>query len=121
LRGLSVIVALFGIVNTLTLSIKERGREIGLLRAVGATQGQVRRMVLLEAAITALLGAGLGAVLGFVLGAGVVATLDGVTISVPVGRILLLVLVAVGLGVLAAVRPARRAARLDMLQAIAGR
>lgn len=119
LLALSVVVALFGIVNTLTLSIQERVRELGLLRAVGATRGQVRRMVLLEAVITALLGALLGAVLGFVLAAGVVATLDGFSVSVPVTQIIGLVLLAALLGVVAAIRPARRAARLDVLQAIA--
>ncbi|MBF6621859.1 MAG: ABC transporter permease [Patulibacter sp.] len=119
LLALSVIVALFGIVNTLTLSIQERIRELGLLRAVGATRRQVRRMVLLEAVITALLGAVLGAVLGFVLAAGVVATLDGFTVSVPIGQILGLVVLAAGLGVVAAIRPARRASKLDVLRAIA--
>lgn len=119
LLALSVVVALFGIVNTLTLSIQERIRELGLLRAVGATRKQVRRMVLLEAVITALLGAVLGAVLGFVLAAGVVATLDGFTVSVPIGQIVGLVLLAAGLGVVAAIRPARRAAKLDVLRAIA--
>lgn len=119
LLALSVVVALFGIVNTLTLSIQERVRELGLLRAVGATRKQVRRMVLLEAVITALLGAVLGAVLGFVLAAGVVATLDGFTVSVPIAQIVGLVVFAAVLGVIAAIRPARRAAKLDVLQAIA--
>jgi putative ABC transport system permease protein len=119
LLALSVVVALFGIVNTLTLSIQERVRELGLLRAVGATRKQVRRMVLLEAVITALLGAVLGAVLGFVLAAGVVATLDGFTVSVPIAQIVGLVLFAAVLGVTAAIRPARRAAKLNVLDAIA--
>lgn len=119
LLALSVVVALFGIVNTLTLSIQERVRELGLLRAVGATRKQVRRMILLEAVITALLGAVLGAVLGFVLAAGVVATLDGFTVSVPIVQIVGLVLFAAVLGVVAAIRPARRAAKLDVLTAIA--
>ncbi len=119
LLALSVVVALFGIVNTLTLSIQERVRELGLLRAVGATRKQVRRMVLLEAVITALLGAVLGAVLGFVLAAAVVATLEGFTISVPIGQIIGLVVLAALLGVVAAIRPARRAAKLNVLEAIA--
>lgn len=119
LLALSVVVALFGIVNTLTLSIQERVRELGLLRAVGATRKQVRRMILLEAVITALLGAVLGAVLGFVLAAGVVATLDGFTVSVPIAQIVGLVLLAALLGVVAAIRPARRAAKLNVLEAIA--
>jgi putative ABC transport system permease protein len=120
LLGLSVIVALFGIVNTLTLSIQERIRELGLLRAVGATRAQVRRMVLLEAAITALLGGLLGAALGFVLAAAVGVTLDGFALSIPVGQIVLLVLLTGLLGVVAAIRPARRAARVEVLEAIAG-
>ncbi|MEV4421220.1 FtsX-like permease family protein [Patulibacter sp. NPDC049589] len=120
LLGLSVLVALFGIVNTLTLSIQERIRELGLLRAVGATRAQVRRMVLLEAAITALLGALLGAALGFVLAAAVGATLDGFALSIPVGQIVLLVVLTGILGVVAAIRPARRAARVEVLDAIAG-
>ncbi|WP_026912468.1 ABC transporter permease [Patulibacter minatonensis] len=120
LLGLSVLVALFGIVNTLSLSIQERIRELGLLRAVGATRAQVRRMVLLEAAITALLGALLGAALGFVLAAAVGATLDGFALSIPVGQIALLVALTGVLGVVAAIRPARRAARVEVLDAIAG-
>ncbi len=76
-------------------------------------------MVLLEAVITALLGAVLGAVLGFALAAGVVATLDGFAVSVPIAQIVGLVLLAALLGVVAAIRPARRAAKLDVLRAIA--
>jgi putative ABC transport system permease protein len=120
LLGLSVLVALFGIVNTLTLSIQERIRELGLLRAVGATRAQVRRMVLLEAVITALLGALLGAALGFVLAAAVGATLDGFALSIPIGQIVLLVVLTGILGVVAAIRPARRAAQVEGLEAIAG-
>ena len=120
LLGLSVLVALFGIVNTLTLSIQERIRELGLLRAVGATRAQVRRMVLLEAVITALLGALLGAGLGFVLAAAVGATLDGFALSIPIGQIALLIVLTGALGVVAAIRPARRAARVEVLEAIAG-
>lgn len=120
LLGLSVVVALFGIVNTLNLSIQERIRELGLLRAVGATRAQVRRMVLLEAAITALLGALLGAALGFVLAAAVGVTLDGFALSIPVGQIAGLVVLTGLLGVVAAIRPSRRAARVEVLDAIAG-
>jgi putative ABC transport system permease protein len=119
LLGLSVLVALFGIVNTLTLSIQERVRELGLLRAVGATRGQVRRMILLEAAITALLGALLGAALGFVLAAAVGVTLDGFALSIPVGQIAGLVALTGVLGVVAAIRPAGRAAKVAVLEAIA--
>ncbi|MGE4428349.1 MAG: FtsX-like permease family protein, partial [Solirubrobacteraceae bacterium] len=118
LLALSIVVALFGIVNTLGLSIQERIRELGLLRAVGATRRQVRRMIVLEAVITALLGALLGAVLGFVLAAAVGTTLDGFAVSVPIGQVIALVLATTLLGVLAAIRPARRAANVDVLVAI---
>ncbi|MCK9248936.1 MAG: FtsX-like permease family protein [Solirubrobacteraceae bacterium] len=118
LLALSIVVALFGIVNTLGLSIQERTRELGLLRAVGATRRQVRRMIALEAVITALLGALLGAVLGFVLAAAVGTTLDGFAVSVPIGQIVVLVVITTLLGVLASLRPARRAANVDVLVAI---
>lgn len=118
LLALSVIVAFFGIVNTLSLSIAERIREIGLLRAVGATQRQVRRMVTVEALITALLGATLGVVLGFVLATAVGVTIDGFALTVPIVSIVILVVLAGLAGVLAARPPARRAARIDVLVAI---
>ena len=119
LLALSIVVALLGIVNTLNLSIQERVRELGLLRAIGATRRQVRRMIVLEALITALLGAALGSVLGFALAVAVGTTLDGFAVSVPIGQVVGLLLLAALLGVLAAVRPARRASRVDVLEAIA--
>ena len=119
LLALAVIVSLFGIVNTLVLSITERTRELGLLRAVGTSRRQVRRMVRYEAVITALIGGVLGVVLGVVLAVLVSRVIDDFTLTIhPVTIIVLLVLSAIA-GVLAAVLPARRASRLDVLEALA--
>ncbi len=120
LLALSVIVSLFGMVNTLVLSVFERTREIGMLRAVGMKRRQVRRMIRQESVITALIGAGLGLPLGLFLAAVVIKSLssEGVTYSVPVGSLVAFTLVAIAAGVLAAVLPARRAARLDVLDAL---
>jgi len=121
LLALSVIVSLFGIVNTLALSIFERTRELGMLRAIGTTRRQVRRSVRYEAAITALIGAVLGLVLGVVFALVVSRPLEaeGFTFALPVGTLAVLLVVAALLGVLAAVGPARRAARVDVLRALA--
>jgi putative ABC transport system permease protein len=121
LLGLAIIVAVLGIVNTLALSVIERTREVGLLRAVGLSRRQLRRMVRLEAIAIAVLGAVLGVVMG--VGFGIVlqqAIADqGVTeLAVPWLRLLAFVVVAAVVGVLAAVFPARRAARLNVLRAI---
>ncbi|HYF26941.1 MAG TPA: FtsX-like permease family protein [Baekduia sp.] len=119
LLSLAVVVSLFGIVNTLYLSITERTRELGLLRAVGTTRKQVKRMIRGEAAIIALIGSVLGLGLGVLLALLVGQAIDGFTITIPVVS-LLVVLVLGGLaGVLAAIWPARRAARMDVLQALA--
>ena len=117
---LAVIVSLFGIVNTLALSIYERTRELGLLRAVGTSRRQVRRIVRYEAVITALIGAVLGSVLGVIFAILISRPLadEGFTLTIPwVTLIVLLVLAAVA-GVLAAIAPARRASRLDTLEAL---
>ena len=122
LLALAVVIAVFGIANTLSLSVYERTRELGLLRAVGATRSQVRSMVRWEAVITALLGAVQGMVVGILLGWAVIVSLrdQGFTsFSVPVATMVVVLLIAIVCGVLAAARPARRAARLDVLQAIA--
>ncbi|HEY4426635.1 MAG TPA: ABC transporter permease [Solirubrobacteraceae bacterium] len=123
LLALSVIVSLFGIVNTLILSIYERTREIGMLRAIGTSRRQVRQMIRYESVITALIGGVFGLVIG-VAGAFLVTTLalsgSGYVQSVPVATLLVLLVVAAIAGLLAAQLPARRAARLDMLTALAG-
>ena len=118
---LAVIVSLFGIVNTLALSIHERTRELGLLRAVGTSRRQVRRIVRYEAVITALIGAILGAILGVVFAVIVSRPLadEGFILSIPVGTLLILLVLAIIAGVIAAIGPARRASRLDVLEALA--
>jgi putative ABC transport system permease protein len=120
LLALSVIVSLFGIVNTLILSIYERTRELGMMRAIGTSRRQVRQMIRYESVITALIGGVLGLVIG-VLGA-VIASFalsgSGFVLSIPVGTLVVLLLVAALAGVIAAQAPARRASRLDLLQAL---
>jgi putative ABC transport system permease protein len=121
LLSLAIIVSLFGIANTLALSIHERTRELGMLRAVGMSRRQVRRMVRYESVITALIGAVLGMVLGLIFAALMSVPLEdeGFVLSYPVGQLLLILVVAALAGVVAAIAPARRAARLDVLQALA--
>ncbi|MBJ7594399.1 MAG: FtsX-like permease family protein [Candidatus Dormibacteraeota bacterium] len=119
---LSVIIAALGVVNTLALSVLERARELGLLRALGLTRRQTRSMVRWEAVIIALLGAVLGLVIGAGMGTAVVRALasQGLSkLSVPAVQLVAYVVAAFLIGVLAAVLPARRAARLNVLDAIA--
>ncbi len=120
LLALSVLVSLFGMVNTLALSVFERTRELGMLRAVGMTRRQVRRMIRHESVITSLIGAALGLPLGLLLAALVSRALadSGVGFAVPWGQLVVLTLVAVLAGLVAAILPARRAARLNVLEAL---
>jgi len=120
LLALSVIISLFGIVNTLVLSVFERTREIGLSRAIGMSRRQVRATVRYESVITSIIGAALGIVVG-ILFAWVVVTKfagQGITFAVPGSQLVIFVILAVIVGVIAAILPARRAARIDILEAI---
>jgi ABC-type lipoprotein release transport system permease subunit len=119
LLALSVIVSLFGIVNTLVLTVFERTREIGMLRAIGMTRRQVRRMIRHESVITALIGAALGIALGIVLAALLIARVDFLVFSFPLVPVIVFVVAAIVVGLVAAIFPARRAAKLDPLRAIA--
>jgi putative ABC transport system permease protein len=121
LLGLAILIALFGIVNTLGLSIFERIRELGLLRAVGATRAQLRSMIRWEAVIIAVLGAVLGLAVGVFFGWTIVRALASQGISeftLPAGQLVLFVVAAGLAGILAAVLPGRRAAKVDVLRAI---
>ena len=120
LLALSVIISLFGMVNTLALSVFERTRELGMLRAIGMTRRQTRRMVRHESVITALIGAALGLPLGIFLAALVTSALGqyDLRFELPLGQLIVLAVVAVIAGLVAAVTPARRAARLNPLEAL---
>lgn len=120
--GVAIVVAVFGVVNTLALSVMERTREIGVVRAVGATRGLVRRSIRLESVVISLFGALLGVVVGVSVGAVMQHAMLGRQLwdlSVPFGVIGLALCGAVLAGVLAAMWPARRAARTNVLAAIA--
>ena len=121
LLALAIVISLLGIVTTLALSIHERTRELGMLRAVGMSRRQVRRLVRYEAVITALIGAVLGTILGVIFATLVSRPLadEGFELSYPVGTLLVLLILAALAGVLAAIWPARRAAKLDVLRALA--
>jgi len=118
LLALSVVVSIIGIVNTLVLTVFERTRELGMLRAIGMTRRQTRRMIRHESVVTALIGAALGIVLGLVLAGLLSARLDFVEFVLPVPQLIAFAVVSLVVGVLAAVLPARRAARLDPLKAL---
>jgi putative ABC transport system permease protein len=120
LLALAVIVSLFGIANTLALSIHERTRELGMLRAIGMSRRQVRTMIRYEAVITALIGAILGMVIGVVFAALIAQPLkdEGFALSYPVGQLVVLLVLAGFAGVLAAIAPARRASRLNVLESL---
>ena len=121
LLGLAVLIAVLGIINTLALSVIERTREVGLLRAVGVSRRQLRQMVRLESVTIAVLGGVLGIVMGLVFGVSLqlVSNSDGSSVlSIPWLLLLVFLVVAALVGMLAAALPARRAARLNVLAAI---
>lgn len=121
LLAMSLLISLFGIANSLFLSIHERTRELGMLRAIGASRAQVRRLVRYESVITAVIGGLLGTVIGLVFAWLTTYALDdlGLEFAVPAGQLVAFVALAVVVGVVGAIVPARRAARLDILRAVA--
>lgn len=122
LLALAIIIAVLGIVNTLTLSVSERTTEIGLLRAVGMTRGNIRKMITLESVAIALLGAILGLSLGILFGWGLQQSLaaDGLNkLVIPYSTLLISLAGSIVVGIFAAISPARRAAKTDILAAIA--
>jgi putative ABC transport system permease protein len=118
LLALSVVVSIFGIVNALVLTVFERTRELGMLRAVGMTRRQTRRMIRQESVITAIIGALLGIVVGLILAALLSARVDFIDFVLPVPQLVIFAIVAVVVGIFAAIFPARRAARLNPLDAL---
>jgi len=120
LLAFAILISIFGIANTLALSIHERTRELGMLRAIGMSRRQVRTMTRYEAVITAVIGAILGMVLGIVFATLIAQPLksEGFTLSYPLGTLLLLLVVAAVIGVIAAILPARQASRLNVLQSL---
>jgi putative ABC transport system permease protein len=118
LLSLSIIVSLFGIVNTLVLTVFERTRELGMLRAVGMTRRQLRRMIRHESVVTALIGAALGIPVGVVLALFVGQAIEYPAFTIPVGTLVVFVIAAIIAGLVAAIFPARRAGRLNVLEAL---
>ena len=121
LQALSIIIAALGIINTLALSVIERTREIGLLRAVGTSRRQTRRMIRLESVVIAVFGGLLGIAIGVVFGIAIQHAVSDQgldVLSVPVPTLVAYVVLSAVIGVLAAVWPAWRASRLDILKAI---
>jgi putative ABC transport system permease protein len=118
LLSLSILVSLFGIVNTLVLTVFERTRELGMLRAIGMTRRQVRRMIRHESIVTALIGAALGIPVGIVLALMVGQAIEYPAFTIPLGTLIVFILAAILAGILAAILPARRAARLNVLRAL---
>ncbi len=118
LLALSVVVSLFGIVNTLVLTVYERTREIGMLRAIGLTRRQTRSMIRHESVTTALIGAALGIVLGLVLGGLLAVRVKEIVFVLPWQQLIIFTIAAIVVGILAAIFPARRAAKLNPLEAL---
>jgi putative ABC transport system permease protein len=120
LLALSVIVSLIGIINTLVLTVFERTRELGMLRAVGMTRWQIRNMIGNESIVTALIGAALGMVVGIFLALLVTHALssEGIVFAVPWLSLVYFVIAAILVGILAAIFPAQRAANLNVLEAL---
>lgn len=120
--ALAVVIALMSITNTLSLSIHERTRELGLLRAVGQTRSQARALIRWESVLIAVFGTAGGVVLGTFLGWAVVkasATASLAVFSVPVTQLVIFLIAGAAAGVAAGLRPARRAARLELVHALA--
>ena len=117
---MSVMISVFGIVNTLMLSVHERTREIGMLRAIGITRRQLRRTIRFESVITAVIGSLLGLVVGLAFGWIVTKGLesDGLTLRGAVGALIVCLIVAAIVGILAGVWPAYRASRMRVLDAL---
>jgi ABC-type antimicrobial peptide transport system permease subunit len=118
LLGLSIVISLFGIVNTLVLTVYERTRELGMLRAVGMGRRQMRRMIRQESAVTALIGAALGIPIGIFLALLIGQAIGFVAFAIPWGTLVVFVIAAIIAGLVAAIFPARRAARLNVLEAL---
>ena len=120
LLALSVLIALFGVVNTLVLTIHERTREIGMLRAIGTSRSQVRRMVRYESVITAMIGAIMGTVIGLALAVVAVIALadEGLELAIPYPLLVIVLTFAAVAGAAAAIAPARRAAKTNVIEAL---
>jgi putative ABC transport system permease protein len=118
LLAFSIVISVIGIVVMLVLTVFERTRELGMLRAIGVTQRQTRRMIRHESVITALIGGVLGIALGLVFGALLVSRIPDMSFSLPTGQLILCAIAAVLIGIVAAIFPARRAAKLNVLEAL---
>jgi putative ABC transport system permease protein len=120
LLALSIFISLFGVVNTLILTIHERTREIGMLRAIGTSRAQVRRLIRYESVITAMIGAIMGAAIGLLLAVVAVKALadEGFVLSIPYPLLVIMLMLAAVAGVAAAIAPARRASRINVIEAL---
>jgi putative ABC transport system permease protein len=120
LLAMSVVISLFGIANSLFLSIHERTRELGVLRAIGTTRAQIRRVIRYESVITSVIGGLLGTLVGIAFAWLVIASLSefGLALSVPWGQLAIFMVLAVAVGILGAIMPALRASRVDVLAAL---